>query len=286
MNTKVRARRELASRERDEQYHNMLRVFIGSSQILRRSPVHHRLAPAVAHGCGALRHLCARPAQATATEDAATPSFSGTDDDEPVRLYRFAHITALRALLRMKAIQMVAGVGVVLPAVTVLSTGSMPTLADGAAIATTAVATVAVAGSLSWYCERIVGEASWRPISRTLRISTLTMWGERRDADFSAAELVGDDFFEVPPTLPDFVEVDLYPTSSLVPFELCGKTYVFAWGPRHVVAPDALADLLVRNSLPQLVSQSHESVVRGEDGGRGSSSSSSSDRSSRGDAVS
>ena len=46
---------------------------------------------------------------------------------------------------------------------------------------------MALGVTVSWYCERFVQELSWRPSAEALRVSTLTMWGDRRDRDFPLA---------------------------------------------------------------------------------------------------
>ena len=152
-------------------------------------------------------------------------------------------------MLRVKIVQLVGGVGVFIPVATLLQGGVIPTLTDVSVVTATMVGTIGVAGSMSWYCERIVGELSWRPENSALRVSTLTMWGDRRDVDFKVDELLADGFLEVP-TLPEHFQLDPYPSSAFVPLRICGKTYVFMWGRRHVIQPDALANLLVQNALP------------------------------------
>ena len=49
--------------------------------------------------------------------------------------------------------------------------------------------TVACGASMSWYCERFVGELSWQPAARALRVSTLNVWGNRKDRDIPVAQL-------------------------------------------------------------------------------------------------
>lgn len=168
----------------------------------------------------------------------------------PVRIYRFAHIRSLRALLRVKVLQLGAGVGVGFPVVTALSTGGLPTAAEGAAVAAIAGGTIAVGASLSWYCERLVGELNWLPKAQSLRISTLTMWGQRLDSDVSAEQLAQDGYTKpvISPGAP--ASAPSYPSTGLNPLQLNGKTYIFVWGARHVQQPEALARLLVRNEMP------------------------------------
>ena len=49
--------------------------------------------------------------------------------------------------------------------------------------------TVACGASRSWDCERFVGELSRPPAARALRVSTLNVWGNRKDRDIPIAQL-------------------------------------------------------------------------------------------------
>ena len=96
--------------------------------------------------------------------------------------------------------------------------------AEGAVVAAVSGGTIAAAGTMSWYCERIVGELTWRPVSRTLRVSTLTMFGDRRDVDLTAEELSSDGFVEEDEEHTNFLgedSEDRYPQTSLVPLDMC-----------------------------------------------------------------
>ena len=74
-----------------------------------------------------------------------------------------------------QVLQLGLGMGVFVPAGAALG-GFGEVGAAGAATVTGVMAgTIGVAGTMSWYCERLVGEISWRPAERALRISTLTM---------------------------------------------------------------------------------------------------------------
>ena len=179
----------------------------------------------------------------TASQPPLPPSHGQSEDP---RLYRFAHIRFLRALLRVKIFQLGTGLGVLLPTGAVLQGGAMPTLLEGGVVAAVVGGTIATGATLGWYCERLVGEVSWHPTSRILRLSTLTLLGERRDADFSLEQLLMDGFAPAPPA----ARRPSFPTRRLVPLELCGKTYIFVWDPRHVLQPLPLANLLVHNALP------------------------------------
>ena len=176
---------------------------------------------------------------------------------ETTRLYRFAYIKSLRALLRVKLLHLSLPVAMGIPTLKLVSEG-IPTLADGGMLAAMVGGTVAAASTLSWYCERLVGELAWLPKRGTrrediLRVSTLSMWGERRDHDIAFDKLRQSDGFDIEHVPRPFPEhPDAYPRKSLVPLELCGKTYIFVWGAAHVPAEhvDTLADLLLRQKLP------------------------------------
>ena len=209
------------------------------------------------------RLLCTMQSKVSSAESAAASRGDSSDADAPVRLYRFGYILPLRALLRVKVVQLALGVGVVLPVLSVLASGTLPTLAEGAVVAAVSGGTIAAAGTMSWYCERIVGELTWRPVSRTLRVSTLTMFGDRRDVDLTAEELSSDGFVEEDEEHTNFLgedSEDRYPQTSLVPLDMCGKTYIFVWGKRHVSRPDSLADLLVRRMWPRVTVTAAEGV--------------------------
>ena len=97
---------------------------------------------------------------------------------------------------------------------------------------------------MSWYCERLIGELSWR--CNVLTVSTLTMWGERHDREYTADYLLSRGF-AAQVNRPD--GTNPYPTSGFVPLELDGKTYILIWGKRHVHEPEALANVL-HGALP------------------------------------
>lgn len=210
--------------------------------------------------CGTLgsgRHARAASVAASSisprdADPSAAPTTDASDDQSSIRLYRFMYIKPLRAFLRVKAVQLVAGVGVALPVLSVFSSGAVPTLAEGATVAAVTGGTLVAAGTLSWYMERIVGELAWRPRTRSLVVSTLTMWGDRRDELITAEELAADGFIEevAAQTAMLMENGDRYPDRTLVPLSLCGKTYVFVWGRKHVAQPNALADLIVRRQWP------------------------------------
>jgi hypothetical protein len=146
----------------------------------------------------------------------------------------------------VKVLQLGGGVAVLLPAASALSSGALPTAAEGGVLAAIVGGTVAVGSTLSWYCQRLVGELTWRPETRSLRISTLTMWGERKDDDISMQQLAEDGFAPAPP--PALAELPLQ--TGFVPLQLCGRTYIFTVGPRHVQHPQALLNLLGHQAMP------------------------------------
>ena len=115
----------------------------------------------------------------------------------PVPIYHFAYIRHLRMLLRFKVLQLGLGVSLFLPAMTVYESGGALTGSEVGLLAAVVGGTVAAGGSLSWYCQRLVGELSWRPDERVLRVSTLNVWGHRENRDVPLAllpELVAPSF--------------------------------------------------------------------------------------------
>ena len=114
------------------------------------------------------------------------------DKDTPIRLYRFQQIKILRALLRVKVLQLGAGVCVFLPSASIISNGGLPSLAEGSLVAAVVGGTIVAGSTMSWYTERIVGEMAWLPARNSLRVSTLTMWGDRRDVDLTVDKLKED----------------------------------------------------------------------------------------------
>ena len=175
---------------------------------------------------------------------------SAAPPTEKIRLYRLKQITLLRALLRVKVLQLGGGVAVLLPSASLIANGGLPSLAEGGMIVAIVGGTLVAGSTLSWYAERIVGELAWLPASKTLRISTLTMWGDRHDRNLSLDELAHDGLTSPPPPQQDGEPGGEYPEPGFVPLELGGTTYIFVWGAQHVVQPEALARLLKRDQLP------------------------------------
>ena len=107
----------------------------------------------------------------------------------PRVLYHFHYVRHLRQLLRMKVLQLGAGVGVLVPVVSVLGSGGALSGGEVGLMGGIVAGTVAVGASMSWYCERFVGEICWLPAARALRVSTLNVWGNRTDRDIPLAQL-------------------------------------------------------------------------------------------------
>ena len=103
--------------------------------------------------------------------------------------------------------------------------------------------TVAVGASLSWYCERFVGELSWLPAQRAMRVSTLNVWGNRVDRDIPLAQLA-----EV--LSPSFVPSEDVPTPfdekrKLMPFHVGSDArYMLLLHKESFRAPEAVFELL------------------------------------------
>ena len=66
------------------------------------------------------------------------------------RLYKFSHIPLVRAVLRVKVLQLGVGVGVLLPTVSLVATGGSISLAEGATLAAIVGGTLAAGSTLSW----------------------------------------------------------------------------------------------------------------------------------------
>jgi hypothetical protein len=204
------------------------------------------------------RALCSGAPKLEA-DAAGVPATAGNvAGQESSRLYRFAHVKALSVLLRLKGLHLTAGVAVLLPAYSVVTSGGLGSLgvAEIATLLAVVTGTIGAGTTISWYCERIVGELSYRRKTSSgpasLRISTLTMWGGRVDRDFKVAELVTREGF-TPFRSPAEIAasgISPYPAQGFVPLDLGGKTYIFLWGRKHVLQPDALANVLVARALP------------------------------------
>ena len=151
-------------------------------------------------------------------------------------------------MLRVKVVQLGGGVAVLLPSASIISNGGLPSLAEGSMVAAVVGGTLVAGSTISWYAERIVGEMAWLPAQKALRVSTLTMWGERKDRDITADELLRDGLSSPPP--PGSGLLEEYPEPGFAPMKLCGKTYVCVWAPRNVEHPEAMARLLHRDQLP------------------------------------
>ena len=143
-------------------------------------------------------------------------------------VYRFAFVKSLRMVLRMKVLQVGGGLGVVLPA-TQLLVPSSDALGAGT-LAGLGVGVVAVASSCSWYCERLVQELRLLGGGR-LRVSTLTMWGHRRDRDYSLKE--------VEPTYPSSGPEADDAGRTFVPLHLPDHTFMLIHHPLNVRPPFA-----------------------------------------------
>lgn len=97
-------------------------------------------------------------------------------------IYRFSWVQSLRIMLRLKILQLGGGLGMMAPVVAAAG-GNPMGAADTAALVGLGGGTLAVAGSLAWYCERLAMQIS-RAEGR-FRVSTLTVWGHRHDCDYS-----------------------------------------------------------------------------------------------------
>lgn len=153
----------------------------------------------------------------------------------PTLIYRFAWVKSLRMLMRMKVLQIGGGLGLVLPATQLLGPSGAHSAAELGALAGLSCGIMAFASTCSWYCERLVQELRVLDGHR-LRISTLTMWGHRKDREFelSACE----------PTYglggPEAAEA----ANAMVPLHVGGTTFLLITHPLNLVQPHALRRLL------------------------------------------
>ena len=106
-----------------------------------------------------------------------------------VRLTTRSSGSSARAWPRVQVLQLGAGVGVLFPVASVLGSGAALSGSELGVMGGILAGTVACGASMSWYCERFVGELSWRPAARALRVSTLNVWGNRKDRDIPVAQL-------------------------------------------------------------------------------------------------
>ena len=141
----------------------------------------HRATRIIAPDATRQSHYCARrlAARCLCTQPSALSSHDSV-------IYRFAWVRSLRIMLRLKILQLSGGLGIMAPVVAAAG-GNPMGAADTAALAGLGVGTLAVAGSLSWYCERLAMQISWA--EARLRISTLTIWGHRRDRDYALDDI-------------------------------------------------------------------------------------------------
>ena len=179
-------------------------------------------------------------------------------------IYRFAWVRSVRMMLRAKVLQLGGGLGLAAP-VLAAAEGNPLGMGDTAVLAAVAGGTLVVGNCLSWcasrrrgrapgsaptlrrrYCERFAMQISWREPAvgeereaRPLRVSTLTMWGNRRDTDYSLAD--------VSRTLGAHEE--LAPSAGrraqpYVPLRVGGLTYVLMNSPTNIREPHAVNQLL------------------------------------------
>ena len=106
-----------------------------------------------------------------------------------ITLYRFAWVRSLRMLLRLKALQVGSIAAVALPATALLSSDQALGAGAYAGVVAITIGVAGLGGSMAWYCERFVQQLDWMPHSQSIRVSTLTMWGNRLDRDFPVAQV-------------------------------------------------------------------------------------------------
>lgn len=134
-------------------------------------------------------------------------------------------------MLRMKVLQLGVGVGVLLPAGSFIGSGAQMGAAEFGALGAVVVGTIGAGSTMSWYCERLAGEITWRPLQQALRVSTLTMvrlrrrpGSERGGPSASAGPL--------PLALPTHTRLHLLTVGTPARPRLHGRRAAGAWVPR------------------------------------------------------
>ena len=110
-------------------------------------------------------------------------------DSEEVLFYRWPTMRHFRLISKIKIYQVSLMFALVPPAlywygVDEITTGAL--MGGGVAL----TGTSAILGILSYYFSRVAGEMRYNPRSDTLRISTLSFWGNRKESKFPAAGVV------------------------------------------------------------------------------------------------
>ena len=104
-------------------------------------------------------------------------------------LYRSPWVLPARFLLRMKVLQVGTLVGMGAPAVIAARAGELMA-SEYAILGSTFAGSMVVGGSLAFIAERFIGEIRLRPESRSVVVSTLSIWGNRIDHVYPIASVV------------------------------------------------------------------------------------------------
>lgn len=106
----------------------------------------------------------------------------------PIVLYRNMWVRSMRMVLRLKVLHLGVGLGAVFP-ISIFLLRDLASPLELGFLASLAGAAVVTGATMSWYCERIAQQISWRASERMLEVSTLTMWGARRDRYFGLEQI-------------------------------------------------------------------------------------------------
>jgi len=156
-----------------------------------------------------------------------------------VVVYRFAYVRVLRATLRLKIAHMI-GSGVVV--MSCVSWAGGASAFESVILAAIGFGTVVVGSTLSWYCQRLIQELSWRPSEQVLRISTLSLWGHRLDRDYPLDAITPSWGADGPARS----EVN----RLLIPFEVNGVQFIIVNSKTNMRRPNDLVRLMA--ALPPL----------------------------------
>eukprot|EP00966_Prymnesium_polylepis_P225628 5219404-Prymnesium_polylepis.2 len=143
----------------------------------------------------------------------------------------------------MQVLQIGVGFGVLLPAGSIVATSGQLTGTEVAFLAGLTGGALGLTRSLSWFCERLIGEISWRPAQRALRISTLTMWGNRRDRDYAEKDLMQLGFRDGPTDWDDELPDGGGRRFSGLNLSIEDTTFLLFNNERHVHEPETLGRL-------------------------------------------
>ena len=153
--------------------------------------------------------------------------------DVSVLIYRWPSIKHFRFISRFKIYQVSVMLALLAPMTHWYNLGliASKTLVSSyaASLGTTAVLLV-----ISHYFTRVIGELRYKASNDTLRISTLTFWGNRKEAEFCAGKVV------------DFLESQTRMGGAIQKLEVRDQSVVYLWSLKYgrVLCHDLLCKVL------------------------------------------